>query len=192
MSAPRAIQTQVASAIPVNQWGPSTVAALKAQYPWIDTAQTLGAIQSKALGGSAPPPVASAGGGSILPGFSDQKTSDKFKKDLGDLQKTMGGDQGDQTPRAPPMPAWPIARNVSPLGGAMLPMSQQVYGQTLTSIADPMQWAGAAPGAMPGAQTGQQGASPYGTSLAGLQMAYGLSPQQLQMMMNPMMLQGDS
>jgi hypothetical protein len=218
MSAPRAVQAQVASAIPVNQWGQNTQNALKAQYPWLDTSQTLGAVQSKALGGSgatavasATPPagaLASAGGGSILPGFSDAKTSDKFKKDVGDFSKAMGYDQGDQAPRIQPMGPPPVARNTSALGGAMLPMSSQLqaqitgyqpqaYGQTLTSIADPMQWGSASPGSMPGAQTGPQqapgGASPYGTSLAGLQMAYGLSPQQLQMLMSPMMLnQGGS
>jgi hypothetical protein len=49
MSAPRSVQAQVASAIPFNQWGPRTVAAVTARYPWIDTKQTLGAIQAKAL-----------------------------------------------------------------------------------------------------------------------------------------------
>jgi hypothetical protein len=50
-----------------------------------------------------------------------------------------------------------------------------------------MQWGSQPPGQAPYAATGQQAppeASPYGTSLAGLQMAYGLSPQQLQMLMN--------
>jgi hypothetical protein len=143
--------------------------------------------------------VAGAGGGSVLPGFSDAKTSDKFKKDVGDFSKAMGyGGQGDdQAPRFQPTGPAPAARNTSPLGGALLPASSQAYGQTLNSIAEPTQWGSAPPGSMPGAQTGQQqapgGASPYGTSLAGLQMAYGLSPQQLQMLMSPMMLnQGGS
>ena len=51
MSAPRNLQAQVASAIPVDQWGPNTVNALKAKYPGIDTSQTLGAVQSAVLNG---------------------------------------------------------------------------------------------------------------------------------------------
>jgi N-acetyl-anhydromuramyl-L-alanine amidase AmpD len=110
-----------------------------------------------------------------------------------------GGDQSssDQS-QAAPMALMRDARNTSPLGGAMLPASSQLqaqitgyqpqpYGHTLTSIADPTQWGSQPPGQAPYAATGQQAppeASPYGTSLAGLQMAYGLSPQQLQMLMN--------
>ena len=60
ITAPRDVQIAVASAIPINQWGPNTVAALKKQYPNLDTSQTLGALQSKAGGGTA---VANAGGG---------------------------------------------------------------------------------------------------------------------------------
>jgi hypothetical protein len=63
MSAPRSVQAQVASAIPFNQWGPRTVAAVTARYPWIDTHQTLGAIQAKALalGATASPAGSDAG-----------------------------------------------------------------------------------------------------------------------------------
>src|SRR4029077_19882364 len=50
MSAPREIQAQVASAIPFNQWGPSTVAAVKAAYPEIDTSKPLGEIQTAFAG----------------------------------------------------------------------------------------------------------------------------------------------
>ena len=61
ITAPRDVQVAVASAIPINQWGPNTVAALRKQYPDLDTSQTLGALQSKAGGGETS--VATGAGG---------------------------------------------------------------------------------------------------------------------------------
>lgn len=199
MSAPREVQAQVAGAIPVNQWGPDTVSALKAQYPKIDTSQTLGQVQSAAVGASATPatpaaPTGALSSNNILPGFGTQGASDKFKTSLTDLDKAASGQGPEggqaQQPQASPMGPPPIARNTSPMGGALLPQSAQLaqmvtgytpqaYGHTLNSIGDPTQAAAPPQGAQ---------ASPMGTSLAGMQMAYGLSPAQLQMLMNPMML----
>ena len=63
MDAPRDVQLKVASMIPLNRWAPSTVNAVLAKYPGIDTSQTLGAIQSAAINPSgAPTAVASATG----------------------------------------------------------------------------------------------------------------------------------
>ena len=118
MSAPRDIQAKVASAIPVNQWGPNTVAALKAKYPGLDTSQTLGQWQSAAINpsgasttpASAPPAAAgtgqpAAGSGGLaanLPGF--QPNSPGAKMTAQGLQKLGGGGGGggDQ-PQAPPL-----------------------------------------------------------------------------------------
>ena len=51
MSAPRDVQAKVASAIPLNRWAPTTVNAVLAKYPGIDTSQTLGPIP---VGGDKP------------------------------------------------------------------------------------------------------------------------------------------
>ena len=45
-SAPRNVQIAVANQIPLNRWASSTVNAVLAKYPGIDTSQPLGVIQS--------------------------------------------------------------------------------------------------------------------------------------------------
>lgn len=155
-----------------------------------------------ARGGVSPPipassspataPVAgplATGGGSVLPGFPDASTSNQFTQGLERAFGAPGqggqGGAGQEPMRASPMLAGPGIRNI---GGN--PAAQQVWGQTLNSIRSPT-WTGAAPGQAPYANVGQQGeqqAAPYGTSISSQQMAYGLSPFQLQMLMNPMML----
>ncbi len=46
IDAPKEVQERVASVIPVNQWGPNTVRALKSTYGNIDTSKTLGELNS--------------------------------------------------------------------------------------------------------------------------------------------------
>ena len=164
MSAPRDVQAAVAGAIPVNQWGPNTVAALKAQYPNIDTSQTLGAIQSSALGGAPATPATPAVAPGVLPGFPGKAQSDAFTQGAQALDKGMmhggqsGGAPAGQAPAMQPLPA----RNVSPLLG----QSAQIYGNTLTSMATPLQWGAATPGQTPYANVG--GPAPLGTGLNSL------------------------
>jgi N-acetylmuramoyl-L-alanine amidase-like protein len=171
MSAPRDVQAKVAGAIPVNQWGPDTVAALKAQYPNIDTSQTLGAVQSAALGSAlattaaAPAALAApAVPGTTLPGFPGKAQSDAFTQGAQALDKGMmhggqsGGEQEGQAAAFQPVQA----RNVSPLLG----QSAQIYGNTLTSMATPLQWGAATPGQSPYANVG--GPAPLGTGLNSL------------------------
>jgi hypothetical protein len=144
MSAPRNIQAQVASAIPVNQWGPNTVNALKNAYPGLDTSQTLGQVQSAALGGSgaaavasgsptaAPgastavpgplasgqPPGASTGS---LPGFTPGSPAEK---NMQAAMKQFGGGQGDQggqDDKPFDVPASPMIGGApTPSGGRMM------------------------------------------------------------------------
>lgn len=57
MSAPREVQAQVASAIPFDQWGPRTVAGLRAAYPGLNIHQPLGAIQAAYAPSAAPGPM---------------------------------------------------------------------------------------------------------------------------------------
>lgn len=149
------------------------------------------------------------GGGAMLPGFADAKTSNQFLQNLDQFDKSLGGrglglqgqGQGEgqgqpDMPRAPVIPP-PGLRNASSgqsIGMAasqMLPglthYQPQAYGQTLNS--DPLA-IGAGTPQQPDwlKNAGLQQPSPYGTSIGSMQMAYGLSPQQLQMLMNPMML----
>lgn len=210
MSAPRNIQAQVASAIPVNQWGANTVAALKKQYPGLDTSQTLGQVQSAALGGSAPssspagvPGVLASASGGALPGFGTKAASDQFLgglKQMGITPPTDQPDQQQQDIKPSPIMQGPGLRNYPGPAGIEAEarqrtpnIAQQLYGQTLNS--QPLAWSNQAipaPSWMTnaGAQASPQGLGTSLNSLSSQQMAYGLSPYQLQMMMNPMMLQG--
>jgi hypothetical protein len=135
-----------------------------------------------------------AGSGTILPGFSDQATSDKFAKSATDFSQAMGGGGGDQgqqgqQPQMPPMPQTPFGgRNVGPLGGQMVGapmfdprMAAASYGTLLNSIGNmqppPANPTAAAPGAQPGAPPGA-GYGPQGQQ-AGL-MPTGLTAMQMQ------------
>jgi N-acetyl-anhydromuramyl-L-alanine amidase AmpD len=198
LDAPKDVQAQVAGVIPIARWGPDSQAALKkAGYSWTGN-QTLGSLQSGAINPPATPGTSitstavPAGSGAILPGFSDQATSDKFAKSATDFSQAMGGGgdqsgQGQQPPQMPPMPQTPFGgRNVGPLGGAMVGapmfdprMAAASYGTLLNSIGNmqppPANPTAAAPGAQPGAPPGA-GYGPQGQQ-AGL-MPTGLTAMQ--------------
>ena len=135
MSAPRNIQAQVASAIPVNQWGQNTVNALKAKYPGLDTSQTLGQWQSAAINPSGAPttpasapaaPAATPVAGTTLPGFQPGSPANKMAQDA--LKKLGGGgDAGDEQPQAPPLQ---MAQSQA-IGGPMMmrPGGQNIEGR---------------------------------------------------------------
>jgi hypothetical protein len=97
IDAPPIVQAQVAAQIPVNQWGPNTIAALKARYPGLDVNGTLGEAQQQ-FGGQSPgqanflrSSVAGPGAPSnIGPQGSD---ADMMQQDM---QAAPGGQQGDQ------------------------------------------------------------------------------------------------
>lgn len=117
---------------------------------------------------STPPAVASAASpAGVLPGFPDKATSDDFTKGATALDKAWHGDQsgGQEGGQGAAPMAFPPARNVSPL----LPLSSQIYGNTLTSMATPLQWSSAPPGQSPyaggGAAIGQQ----FGTQLSSIE-----------------------
>jgi hypothetical protein len=117
---------------------------------------------------SAPPAVASTTATpGVLPGFADKASSDNFTSGAKALDKAMHGDQspGQEGGQAAAF-NFPQARNVSPL----LPMSSQIYGNTLNSMATPAQWSSATPGQSPyaaagGAPVGQQ----FGTQLSSIE-----------------------
>jgi hypothetical protein len=117
----------------------------------------------QAPGTPATPPTSTAG---ILPGFPTKASSDNFTQGATALDKAMhggssaaGGGGGEGQAAAF---NFPQARNVSPLLG----QASQVYGNTLNSLATPLQWSSATPGQSPFANSG--GPSPLGTGLNSL------------------------
>jgi len=126
-SAPRDVQIRVASVIPLNRWASSTVNAVLAKYPGIDTSKPLGEIQSAALGGSgasaAAPgapgaPAAAQTPGTTLPGF--QPGSQANKMTMAGLQQLAGGGKtggGSEQPQSAPLMQLPPAQA---MGGAMM------------------------------------------------------------------------
>jgi len=112
MDAPRDVQIKVASVIPLNRWASSTVNAVLAKYPGIDTSQPLGAIQSAAINPSAAPaaapgapaaPPATQTAGTTLPGFQPGSPANKMTQ--AGLQQLAGGKPGGgATDEPPPMP----------------------------------------------------------------------------------------
>ncbi|HEX5211640.1 MAG TPA: hypothetical protein VFW22_07895 [Pseudolabrys sp.] len=142
-----------------------------------------------------------AGGQSgVLPGFGTKQASDDFLAGLKKAGITPDtGQGGDQQPdmRPAPIMSGPGLRNASSPGSIEMQArelepqltgySPTPYGQSLNS--QPLAWASSPIGAPAWLKAaGPQQPQGYGTSLNSLQTAYGLLPQQMQMLMNPMML----
>jgi hypothetical protein len=196
-SAPRNIQIQVANTIPLNRWAKSTVNAVLAKYPGIDTSQTLGAIQSAALkGGPSGASTAVAGGPSpsgatpapeppkqALAGFQAGSPAEKSMLAAG---KTLGlgADPKDypEMPSAPQIPPpqamggmmmlGPGQQNTMGRAAAQQQLAQQGFmmGPSLAAFTPPQPQAPPPP---PGSATGMPGMGLPGTTLN--------SPSQLQM-----------
>jgi Phage tail lysozyme len=126
---------------------------------------------------NSPPAVASTPG--VLPGFPGKAQSDAFTQGATGLDKAIFGDQSGEESAGPRAAFnFPQARNVSPL----LPMSSQIYGNTLTSMAAPPQWSAAAPGQSPYANIGGQAiGQQFGTQLGSIEQMR----QMMAMMGNP-------
>jgi len=196
MDAPRDVQIKVASVIPLNRWASSTVNAVLAKYPGIDTSQPLGAIQSAAINPSGAPaaapgapaaPPATQTAGTTLPGFQPGSPANKMTQ--AGLQQLAGGKPGGgATDEPPPMPlqqsqsqamGGPMMmragqQNMEPRMAAMNALAQQGF-MTQPSVAA---FGGGAlqspvPAAMPGSVTGMPTTGIAGTTLN--------SPSQLQM-----------
>jgi hypothetical protein len=101
-----------------------------------------------------------------LPGFPDKATSDSFTSGVKQMTGQSQPTDGDNAPpKAPPLPAAPGARNVSPLVG-----NPQLYQQIMAGLSQPMQIAQGPPGQNPwtgvGIQPPQQSpGAPFGLSL---------------------------
>ena len=167
----------------VSPWKGDPVAAA-----YLNSGQAPGPIDPSILahGGTSPPiptdgstTAAATPANNLFPGFTTKSASDDFTKNATALDKAIHGDQspGDEGAKAAAFNFLP-ARNVSPLLG----MSNQIYGNTLTSMQTPAQWSSAAPGQNPysnvgGAAIGGQ----FGTQLGSMQQLQ----QMLAMMGNP-------
>ena len=103
MSAPPSVQAQVAAVTPIREWGPNTVAALKAHYPNLDTSKPpTGPYNGAAVGGApatAAPPAQPANVGSALAALT-QPGESGIKSTMDNLQQIAGGGGGGQ--QAPP------------------------------------------------------------------------------------------
>lgn len=123
-AAPRNIQMQVASVIPVNQWGPDSQAALKkAGYSWTGN-QTLGQLQSETLNvapaSTMPSAIPASTPGTTLastpsglfspdsemgkrfPGLTTQQGTQQFEQQAKEAEKDLTGKGEDQKQQEAP------------------------------------------------------------------------------------------
>ena len=129
-SAPRDVQIKVASVIPLNRWASSTVNAVVAKYPGIDTSQPLGVIQANAINPSgasgspaSAPPAASATGQPAAP-------SGGLAGQLASAMKPLSGGKGGGGDDQPPPMQLPQAPQARAMGGPMMmgPGGQNTFG----------------------------------------------------------------
>jgi hypothetical protein len=104
ISAPPAVQAQVAAVTPLREWGPNTVAAVKARFPGIDVNKPPpGPYNGAAVGGApaAAPAAPPANVGMALAALSAPTGGPGAKSTMDNLQSTFAGGGGDSAP--PPM-----------------------------------------------------------------------------------------
>lgn len=107
MSAPPSVQAQVAAVTPIREWGPNTVAALKAHYPGLDTSKPpTGPYNGAAVGGTPATPAPATG---AKPSFADAAQ----KGDVGAMLQALTAED---------------AKGKSPLGSLGDNLSQNMGG----------------------------------------------------------------
>jgi hypothetical protein len=163
IDAPYAVQAAVAQQIPINQWGPKTVAALNAQFPGLNDRETLGQAESQ-YGGKGTQ-VASAGASDAPAYASPDKPS----------IPPVSAAAGSSIPR----------ENASTAVGAVGGAPQQSQGGPLA--ANNPAWAGlnaslpvgpsGAPSQTPAAPAPRAPARPFQGSVASIASAAGIPPQ---------------
>ena len=141
MSAPRDVQIKVASMIPLNRWASSTVNAVLAKYPGIDTSQPLGVIQSQAInpsgastttagGPAATPATGQPGQPAPAPGGWAGQMASALKPLAGGKGGGAGGGDGGDQPQPMQLPMAPPAQAVG--GPMMIGLGgQNVMGQRI-------------------------------------------------------------
>jgi hypothetical protein len=140
-SAPRSVQIAVASVIPLNRWANSTVQAVLAKYPGIDTSQTLGAIQSAAINPSGASGTAAGGSPAAPASTAPAAASGGWAGQLASALKPLSGDKGKsgagsggQADEPQPMQL-PRAQPSQAMGGPMMmqPGGQNFEGRALAA-----------------------------------------------------------
>jgi hypothetical protein len=133
-SAPRDVQIKVASQIPLNRWASSTVQAVLAKYPGIDTSQTLGAIQSAAINPSGAPTTPAGGppavSGTGQPAAPSGGLAGQLASALKPVSDAKGGGGGGGDDQPPPMQLQQ-APQAQAMGGPMMmrPGGQNIEGR---------------------------------------------------------------
>jgi hypothetical protein len=106
MSAPPAVQAQVAAVTPIREWGPNTVTALKARFPGLDTSKPPtgpyngAAVPQPAGAAPAAAPAAPANVGLALAALNTPTGGSGAKSTMDNLQSMAGGGGGGES--APP------------------------------------------------------------------------------------------
>ena len=157
MSAPPSVQAQVAAVTPISQWGPNTVAALKARFPGIDTSKPpTGTYHGSNVGGAAPPgttlntpPPATTIANALAGGTG---ANGQGLSPIQQAQKDVSGEGGQALQPAPaPQLGMPNMHNQQ-----VEAQAPQLMAALRTAAAQPLSW-----GSQPfGSTAGPRGAAP--------------------------------
>ena len=165
MSAPPSVQAQVAAVTPLREWGPNTVAAVKARFPGIDVNQPpTGVYHGSNVGGAVPTtttpgttlntlPPATAIANALAGGTG---ADGKGLSPIQQAQKDVGGEGGQALPPAPP-PQLGMPNMHNQQVEAQAP---QLMAALRTASAQPLSW-----GSQPFGSTGGPRAAAAPTTL---------------------------
>ena len=159
MSAPPSVQAQVAAVTPLREWGPNTVAAVKARFPGIDVNQPpTGVYHGSNVGGAVPttpgttlntPPPATTIANALTGGTG---ANGQGLSPIQQAQKDVSGEGGQALPPAPaPQLGMPNMHNQQ-----VEAQAPQLMAALRTAAAQPLSW-----GSQPfGSTAGPRGAAP--------------------------------
>ena len=161
ISAPPSVQAQVAAVTPLREWGPNTVAAVKARFPGIDVNRPPPGPYNGAAVGNAAVGSAPATPGTTLntqPSLANILTGGtgadgKGLSPIQQAQQAFGGEGGGQAlpPAAPPQLGMPSMHNQE-----VAAQAPQLMAALRTANAQPLSW-----GSQPfGSTAGPRGGPP--------------------------------
>ena len=157
MSAPPSVQAQVAAVTPLREWGPNTVAAVKAHFPGIDVNQPpSGVYHGSNVGGAVPttpgttlstPPPATAIANALAGGTG---ADGKGPSPIQQAQQDVGGEGGQALPPA----LAPQTRNAEyAQPGSRRSRAPQLMAALRQAAAQPLSWSSRPYGSTAGPQT---------------------------------------
>ena len=164
MSAPAHVQAQVAGVTPINQWGPNTVAALKAHFPGLDTSKPpTGPYGGVVVGGAPATPISPATSVAAAPRAPVTSVGDalarltqptgedgKGRSPLEKAAEGMGGQQQgqgqQQAPEAPPDQSQAAAGLGMAHQQQVAALASQLAAQVRARGMQPISWGSAPPG----------------------------------------------